>query len=79
MIEKLKLYVWLPILAICGWVYYLVTRNDSLQQQVQQLKMDAAFAQTKDKLMEAGKEADDAEKRYRDTAARYRDEHGSGD
>jgi hypothetical protein len=67
MIEKLKqwgVFVLTPIALVAGWIFYLVTRNESLQGQLNREKADKQLANTLSQMDQKKTEADNAEKDF---------------
>lgn len=79
MIEKLKalgeaakgvlVFILTPLLFVAGFIYYLITRNDSLQGQLRRERADKELGNAISEMARAKQEADDAEKSFRETDA----------
>ena len=86
MIDKLKafyesikgilIYVLTPIAFILGIIYYLVTKNSSLKNQLQTLKTEGEIDEEKRNVSEAKVEADNADIDYKSIRDAYLKEHG---
>lgn len=82
MYERLKsslIFILTPLAFLAGVLYYLITGNQKLRSDLKQAKADADLAKLLSERAEAKKEADNAEKAYRDSKRLYDEQsHGAG-
>jgi hypothetical protein len=63
----------IAIFLLFGWVYYLVSRVESLKSKVARTQAEKQMVGTLEKLEEAQYEANEKEKLFRNDLADYRD------
>jgi hypothetical protein len=82
MIDKIKDVVkWIlaPLFFLGGIVYYLVSKNNALKEQLRQSHAEKELSDVLNQRVEAQKESDNAEKAYRDSKRLYDEQsHGAG-
>lgn len=75
MLQKIKdgiKWVGLPLLALLGYIFYLVTRNKNLESELARKEIEGKMSKSLDDLAEAKENADEKEQEFNDRNAAYR-------
>ncbi len=81
MIERIKKFVTFvltPLLFVAGFIYYLITKKQSLESEVTKLKSQGKIKDLIHEKEKAKEKADEAVTDYKSTRDKYLSEHGTG-
>lgn len=70
-VKQVLLYVLLPVIGVCAYIYYLLVQNRKLTEEVKQEKFDVTHNQTVEDQAKIDAAASDAVAKYRALNAAY--------